>query len=107
MHKFKYKIKNYKTANIFSLFVNIHSSSHNVRASLLTNANTAYSMTPKKIILTFWHRSYICNAHCDADDAKWQVLPTANYGPSYAISVCCRSHCAFNSGATRKSKAKF
>jgi len=75
MHKFQYKIKNYKTATIFSLFVNIHSSSHNVRASLLTNANIPYSMTPKKIILTFWHRSYICNAHCDADDAKWQVLP--------------------------------
>jgi len=82
MHKFKYKIKNYKTAATFSLFVNIHSSSLNVRASLLTYANIAYSMTPKKVILTFWHQSYICNAHCDADDAKCQVLPTANYGSS-------------------------
>jgi len=50
------------------------------RTSLLTNANTAFSMTPKKVILTLWHRSYICNAHCDADDAKCQVLPTATYG---------------------------
>jgi len=37
--------------------------------SLLTYANIAFSMTPKKIILTFWHQSYICNTHCDTDDA--------------------------------------
>jgi hypothetical protein len=42
-----------------------------------------------------------------ADAAKCQVLPTANYGPSYAISVCCRTHCALNSGTKGKLKAKF
>lgn len=84
MHKFKLEVKN----EIRLLPWSVYSASTAVLLILKPHfspmPSTAFTMTPKKIILTLWHWSCICNALHDADDTKRRVLPTANQGPSYA-----------------------